>query len=378
MRKDVKKLVYIANVRMPTEKAHGVQIMNMCHAFSRCGYNVTLLVPRRKTPYMTSPFLYYGVPSTFVIKRIPTIDSVFLGKYGFLLESVVFFIFSRVYYMLQAERGNTIVYTREIGASLLFDNVILELHALPERSSRTHVIAWSRASKIVVLTHAIRRKLEEYGIRPSKIYVAPDAVSLEHFPKGVDVSTSRSELSLPSGFLIGYVGELHTMGKEKGVGVFIEAMQFLKNNMYAVVVGGSTESISAYKEYATHLGVSGRVIFCGRVSHNTVAHYMSACDVLVAPFPDTTHYRLYMSPLKIFEYMASGRPIVTTELPSLREILSDESAIFVAPGDSKDLAQGITRVYRHPEEARRKATRARKDVEKHTWSRRARLISTHW
>ena len=79
------KIIYIANARIPTEKAHGVQIMKMCQAFAKIGNKVTLVLPRRRNPIIADPFEYYVVSQSFNIIKLPTIDLVFLGKIGFLI-----------------------------------------------------------------------------------------------------------------------------------------------------------------------------------------------------------------------------------------------------------------------------------------------------
>ena len=87
-----KKIYYVANIRLPTEKAHGVQIMKMCEAFARRGAVVELVVPNRRTHIAGDPFDYYGVEENFSITRLSVIDSVSLGRLGFLLETLSFAI----------------------------------------------------------------------------------------------------------------------------------------------------------------------------------------------------------------------------------------------------------------------------------------------
>ena len=75
----MKKLVYIANARIPTEKAHGIQIMKMCEAFSAQVVDVELVLPRRLNRIKENPFDYYGVKKNFKITKLPTIDFITLA-----------------------------------------------------------------------------------------------------------------------------------------------------------------------------------------------------------------------------------------------------------------------------------------------------------
>ncbi len=84
------RILYIANIRLPTEKAHGVQIAKMCEAFVLQGVEVELVVPTRRTHITENPFAYYGVKKVFSIKRIFTFDWVAYGRFGFLVQTASF------------------------------------------------------------------------------------------------------------------------------------------------------------------------------------------------------------------------------------------------------------------------------------------------
>ena len=101
---------------------------------------------------------------------------------------------------------------------------------------------------------------------------------------------------------------------------------------------------------------------------------MKAFDICVMPFPWTEHYAYYMSPLKLFEYMVSKRPIVASDLPSVREILNEENAVLVEPGNPNALANGIEKVLSDEELANKIAEKAYEDVQQYSWERRTRRI----
>src|SRR3989344_2520537 len=83
-------ITYVANVRMQTENAHGVQIAKTCEAFARAGETVTLIVPKRRNSLTGSPFSYYGIKENFTVVYVPVLDTALWGKLGFLLETLSF------------------------------------------------------------------------------------------------------------------------------------------------------------------------------------------------------------------------------------------------------------------------------------------------
>ena len=102
--------------------------------------------------------------------------------------------------------------------------------------------------------------------------------------------------------------------------------------------------------------------------------YVKAGDVLIMNYPNLWHYALYMSPLKLFEYMASGNVIVSTSLPSIREVLSLKEAYLIKPADVAALADSIYYALTHPAESAQKAKSAYALVRQYTWENRAKSI----
>ncbi|MFC1734041.1 hypothetical protein ACFL6I_27370, partial [candidate division KSB1 bacterium] len=123
------KILYIANIRIPTEKAHGVQIMKMCEAFSEQGIEVELVVPWRFNHIKENPFKYYDVKENFKITKVPSVDLVKFGKLGFWIQSISF---SEHAFLYSIFKKADVIYSRDelplFFLSLLKKNLVYEAH----------------------------------------------------------------------------------------------------------------------------------------------------------------------------------------------------------------------------------------------------------
>lgn len=226
---------------------------------------------------------------------------------------------------------------------------------------------FSRVDGLVVTTEALRMALNKVYAVSLPVARVPLASISEgsDIPNKADVlppAISRSEIY--------YIGQLYPL---QGVDLLIEAMKYVE---YARlnIVGGKEEEIYALKGLAERLEVGSRVLFHGFVEPGRVKERMAGADVLV--LPSRTQGKMpYVSHLKLFEYMAAGRPIVATNLPSISEFVRDgESAILVQPDSSVSLAQGIKKVLEDEALARRLASNAFEAAAEFTWCNRARAL----
>ena len=336
------KLIYLSNSRLPTERAHGIQIMKMCEAFAAAGLKVELIVPWRFNKIKENPFDYYGVKKSFRIKKLPSLDLMLLGlpKIGFWIQN---WSFAKLVFFCLLFAKAEIIYSRDIlplfFLSYFKKNLIYEAHTFPKRFSLYKGL-FRRIKAIVVITKELKNLFVKNGITPDKILVAPDGVDLEEFNIKEFQEECRRKLNLPlDKKIIGYVGQLKTMGMEKGIGCLIKALGLLKKDNPSItlcLVGGRESDIVEYKKMANGLNA----IFVRQVQHKLIPYYLRSFDVLAMLFPWTKHFAYYMSPLKMFEYMTAQRPIVASDLPSIREVLNKNSAVLVKPNNSQSLARG--------------------------------------
>lgn len=368
------EIYYIGNARMPTEKAHGSQIAKMCESFALKGTEVVLVVPRRLNPIKEDVFNYYSLKKNFKITRLPTLDLVKFGRLGFWIQALSFAFSVR---FLGRIPKKAIIYSRDNISFFLLRNLpnkmFLEIHdeVKPGFIWRG---ALERANGLVFTNRFKRDKAaRDFGISLEKTLIWPNAVDLELFNIDVNQSEARKKLGLPdNGFLACYIGKFKTMGREKGIREIIEAAGLLKeDDIKVVLVGGEAEDIKEGKKLAEAAGASGRLTFVPAVPWRVVPLYLKAADVLLMPFPNTRHYALAMSPRKMFEYMASGRPIIATNLPAIREILSEKEVFFLDNLSGEKIAKMILFVKGNPILAEEKASRALSLAKGLSWSQRA-------
>ncbi|MFA4872193.1 MAG: glycosyltransferase family 4 protein [Patescibacteria group bacterium] len=374
------KIIYLANARLPTEKAHGYQIMKMGEAFADLGADLTLVYPSRAGRQIggVNPQEYYGVKPNFSLECLKTPDPHWLmglpGGIYIKLQSL-FFIFRLFFYLLgKGGEQEIIFYTRDSYLLPLLrffpQPVVLEIHDFP-RHYNFYLRYWRRLFGLVAITAGLKDRLVAAGLDGKKILVAPDAVDLKEFESLTQTKTElRSELGLPlDKNLIVYSGHLY---KWKGAQILAEAARYLSEKERLVFIGGTDRDIIRFQEKNQ---ASAQIMILGRKPRKLIPAYLKAADVLVLPnSAKPAISRLYTSPIKLFEYMAADKPIVASDIPSIREILNENNAIFFKADDSADLAEKIKFILNNKEIGQKKAEQAYCDVLNFTWHKRAQKI----
>jgi glycosyltransferase involved in cell wall biosynthesis len=172
-----------------------------------------------------------------------------------------------------------------------------------------------------------------------------------------------------------YVGQFWAW---KGLDVLLQAMSSLPADVHLDVVGGDPRGRHRQElaAMAQRFGQRARVRYHGFVPHGKVHEELERADCLVLPNQRTVRSGFFTSPMKLFEYMASGVPIVATDLPAINEILRhEENALLVEPDRPEALAAGIRRVLEDGALGQRLAARALEDVASYSWASRARQLA---
>ena len=358
------KIIYIANARIPTEKAHGIQIMKMCEAFANAENEVELVIPRRLNNIKQNPFEYYGTKENFKIKKLPTLDLIWFGKIGFWIQLLSFSKFAMFYTLF---KKTDLIYSRDElplwFLSFFRKNIVWEIH-MPRDNFISKTLV-KKIKRVVTISQGLKDFYVKKRVRPEKIIVAHDGVDLEKFDVNVDKNKVRAKLGLTTEkSIIMYIGRIDSW---KGVKTLLEASNRLKNAQ-VVIIGDGSELSRFRREYSN-------VIFKGFLPYRDLMYNQKGADILVVPNSGKSKISsYYTSPLKVFAHMASGIPIVVSDLPVLREILNQKNAILFKPDDSKDLAEGIQKVLQDPYLADKISKQALNDVKKYSWKERSKNI----
>jgi glycosyltransferase involved in cell wall biosynthesis len=203
--------------------------------------------------------------------------------------------------------------------------------------------------------------------------VSPNGVDLERFYGLPEPDQARTELDLPQGFTAGYTGHLYP---GRGMGLLVElARRFPHVNF--LWVGGKPEDVSTWRLKLQAENLSN-VSLTGFVDNSRLPLYQAAAELLLMPYERSIagssggNSVSYASPMKMFEYMACKRTILSSDLPVIREVLNETNALLLPPEDPDTWAAALQTCLDNPVNSRQLAAQAWQDVQAYTWLERAR------
>lgn len=380
------RLVYLADIRFPMERANGIQTIETCHALARAGVSVELCLRRSDGRSDADCLAFYDLEPHARLRlhrwKVPAAGS-FPGKLMFAVRALsavrrepVDAVYTRDLFLaelaLRARRwlGRPVVYEAHTAASLFSaESAALYESANPPsprklaRLKRREGRVCRHVSGLVTITAGLRDNLDELHGALAPTWVVPDGARV---PDGIP---SFRKASKGEPVRVTYIGQLYPW---KGVDTAIAAMRELSDHELIVVGGLPPEpDLERVKALARTLGVGNRVEFRGYVPPRDLDEERRRADVFVIPLRDSATGRRFTSPLKLFEAMASGRPIVASDLPSLREVLTHEvNALLVPPDDPAALADALRRLAGDPALSERLARQAGEDVRRFSWDAR--------
>jgi glycosyltransferase involved in cell wall biosynthesis len=362
------KIAAIAGSTIPSDTANSLQVMKACQALVQTGHDVTLLVPGEKN---TSVDLrkHYGLETDFPIEWLSS-----SSRRMFTWNSV-----------RQAQAlGVDVVYSwfpqSAVFGLLRGMPAVFEIHIQP--TGRFGPV-WHRAfadlggrKRLVSITRALVELLErDFNMRfpAEQIVIAPNGVDLERFNSIPDPVMARRQTGLRESPTVMCTGHLYA---GRGAELFLDLAESLPQAQF-VWVGGRPEDVESWKKRAR----SENVNFTGFIPNRELPLYQAAADVLLMPYSrsimgssGTADSAAVASPMKMFEYMAAGRAIVSAELPVIREVLNESNAVFCKPDDVGDWRLVIESLLDDDAHRTKLGDQARQDVQGYTWVARAQRI----
>lgn len=357
-------IVYLSNSIIPSSQANSIHVMKMSQAFSRLGHKVILISVEPKES-VDDVYAYYGVDKgSFEIVSLNREVGIKSFKYSFEAikkikqikpdlvygRCLVSCYLSSLYGFNTMYESHSFIFNDGFVKSIIFKGLILS----------------SNLKKIVVISDALKDMyLNRYPKLACKIVVAHDAsdevISFNDKIENMD-STKQS---------VGYFGHLYP---GRGIDIIIELAQRLPKIDFHIV-GGNKEDIKYWKSlyYLDNLN------FHGFVPPSEVYKYRNSCDILLAPYQNRVSVAgnsgdtsKFMSPLKIFEYMSSKKPIICSDLKVLREVLNDDNSVLIECNNVDAWERAIVSIIDDNKKADELATKSYNDfLAKYTWLQRA-------
>lgn len=367
MEKTSMKTAYVARAVIPSQSANSIHVMKISESFAEICEEFELIVPENKQEEIKEDIYdYYGINHKFPVIRVK--QAKFLKgmyRYSFALRA-----------MNKILRGECEqIITRDPLVAfltvLLHKRTVLDLHGeIAHLAGRAYrIIKWdffrkSKYLKIVMITESLVRFYEKKYKLPSELAtVLPDGCTLENFE-----AYYKNALLQNDTLKLAYAGSF-------GVGRGYEVIQALaeqdKDNSYYIYGGNKEDALKVISHEPPE-----NIAFQGFIANREIPRALCSQDILLLPYQNTLIAKgedtgKVMSPLKLFEYMASGRVIIASDLEVLKEILNESNCYFAVPDDPSSWKKAIEEINNNRDEAIQKAHRARKDVEQYTWKIRA-------
>jgi glycosyltransferase involved in cell wall biosynthesis len=385
-------ILYVTMARIPGERAHSIQIARMCSALQEMGSDVILISPKRGDKLtrkakmkdvmeyygLKIPFMHFKVPVLAIFNEYVKVENLSWFIMAWTLASFTLALNMTLKFFL---RKNVYIYVREpllfitltVGGWLMKPKIIYEIHELPPPQKDSPRFFWSlmkRSPLIICIAQAlsdlVRSRLDN---GKERVFTLHDAVDDEIFK--IEYSCPEDLASIKKKYrIIMYTGHLD---KWKRPEFLIDMMKYVVERDVALVfVGGKEEDISRLRQYVAVNGLNGKVFFLGWRAPAQVPRYLAFADVLVHYSPPGKA----LSPLKIFEYMLSGRPIAAPRAPGVEEVLKDGiNALLFDPLDPADAARKVMLLLRDKELSEMLASNAKNAVlSKYTYRARARTL----
>ena len=367
------RIACIATSRIPSRSANSIRVMKVCQAMVRLGHQVDLWTPG-PSPEPSWPELQrtYDVRPDFAIHRTGSWDP--LRRWDFSLRAV------RQASRIQPDAWYVWPYQ---AAALLAQTgraTLLEVHDRPAGTTGPMLfrlfLNGRGARRLLVITEALRAWLEAQFARPLRppfVVITPSGVDLEAYVGLPSPAAARARLGWEDAFVAGYTGHLYP---GRGLELMVE---LARRNPEIVFVwaGGEAEAVGSWATKVEAMGIRN-VRLLGFVPQKELPLIHAASDVLLMPYQSAIAVSsggdtaAFASPMKAFEYMAAGRPILSSDLPVFREVLNDGNAILLDPESVEAWETALRRLAGDTALRARLGEAARRDVGQYTWLERTR------
>jgi glycosyltransferase involved in cell wall biosynthesis len=369
------RIAAITNSRLPSLTANSIQVMKVCQALTQLGYDIRIFAPL-ETDVVSPDVLreHYGLRLSPDLELLPSIRR--LKRFDFILRA------QSAARKFKADLIYTWLPQSAVMGLWRGYPVILEMHA----DVTGHMGAWwirrfweARGRKqLTVTTQALRKALERstgLSFENEAVIVAPNGVDLERYDHLPDPSNARRQLNLKNGLTVGFTGHIYP---GRGADLLFELAKQMPQVSF-LWVGGTPDLVSYWQAQLSDSQLKN-VTMTGFIEHGRIPLYQAAADILLMPYGRSISASSgqdiaeVINPMKMFEYMASGRAIASADLAVIREVLNEKNAVFCEPGNVNEWKSVIESLLADEKHRTDLGSQARKDVERYSWTERARRI----
>lgn len=365
------KIASVTTVTIPATTANSIQVMKVCHALAQNGHDVSLTIPGTGMPDWKTLADQYGLHQPFQVQRQQAWKP--LKRYDFAWIAV----------RNALRAGAEVLYTWSPQAALVGlwyrMPTILEVHDLPTGkfgpSLLRNFFKIEGKKRLICITRALSGKLESMlgdDFQPEMVQIAPNGTDLSQYQDLPDAATARQMLSFPEKLTVGYTGHFY---QGRGTDLLLAlAKAFPEVNF--LWVGGNPADVQSWQEQLKQEGVQN-IILTGFIANTLLPLYQAASEILVMPYETSIsgsgggNSAEICSPMKMFDYLATGRVILTSDLPVFHEVLNEKNAVFCPPEDPEAWQKQLSVLFENPSLRESLSMQARRDAAQYTWQHRA-------
>lgn len=360
--------------------------MSLSDAFVKKGHEVHLISQNIKDDRLDKRnlFKYYNIENSNLLK----IHICNLPRNGFLREFLYFIKIT----LLMNKNNFDMIYSRNIYASYMLSlfgyKTILELHSPPQKLAKfffKKLISKQIIKCLITISNNLQKHIvKKYDLKSIPYKVIRDAAKI-YKPSNLKLLKKKFKIKNKS---VGYIGGLF---RGRGIDLIIDIASKCQN-IYFYIIGGSDNEVKYWKNKK----LSKNIIFLGYLDHNLATKLSFLFDVLIAPYQEKVFVHgsslenisykneletsKFMSPLKLFEYMATEKPIITSSMPVLREFLkNNHNCILCNPKKKDEWIKAIYKVNNNRNFKKYITQNALNDLKfKYSWNLRAEnILNTH-
>ena len=329
---------------IPSKTANSIQAVKVCHALKQIGHDVRLWVPEFQRADWDEIAEIYGITDQFEITWLPFSKN--LKQYDFSWKSVHSAI----------EWKADVVYTWALQAAF-FANlqkvpIAMEFHDFPMGfmgPKLFQMLMRLRTEKLIMTTtRALAEGIEErFGLHfnPDNLQIAPNGTDPERYNNLPNPDKARKSLGLKNGFTVGYTGHFYP-----GRGMdMLTAIAKLMPKINFLWVGGQEKDIAPWQAELKTQSIHN-VTITGFIPNSRLPMYQAAADILVMPYGKKIegssggNIARVINPMKMFDYLSTGRAIIASNIPVFHEVLNENIAVFCDPGNMAEWISAIRKL----------------------------------